>query len=400
MSILILNNTDRYIPYKEWLSHLNEDLILITSKAITEEFENKGYKEVIGFENYSSNGCVELKALELYEQYQYSSIVATGERDLIRAGKLRDLLHLEGQSGSSALAFRDKTVMKRYAHSAGLKVPHFKLVEDTMDIISFIRGNGYPAIVKPVDGAASEGTHILKNDEDLEKLLISGVSKKSEIEEFIEGDMYHIDGLVINGQIKLIHPSKYLSGCLAFNESSALVSVMLDDNNVLFDKLVTYTTRLLEVLPTPENTAFHAEIFVTPEHELVLCEIASRNGGGKINQSYEYAFHVNLREAMVQSQCGVPVIHEIPSAQPDFYTGFILIPPKDGVITKLPMECPLSCVVDYNLNAELGGKYKHASKSTDFIASFIVKGESEDIVTSHLTKTLNWFEKSIEWRLE
>lgn len=58
-----------------------------------------------------------------------------------------------------------------------------------------------------------------------------------DIEVFCVGEMYHIDGFVHDGDVKLCWPSKYTNPCVDFNNSKYLASYSLLPNNPLTPKL-------------------------------------------------------------------------------------------------------------------------------------------------------------------
>lgn len=58
-----------------------------------------------------------------------------------------------------------------------------------------------------------------------------------DIEVFIKGEMYHIDGFVHDNDIKLCWPSKYTNPCVDFNNSKYLASYSLLPTNPLRVKL-------------------------------------------------------------------------------------------------------------------------------------------------------------------
>ncbi|MGF7046238.1 hypothetical protein J2T13_000714 [Paenibacillus sp. DS2015] len=400
MTVLILNNLPASIyEYNEWLS--NSEKLLITSKESADGFRKEDFKEIIGFENYTVNGNVELKAIELYEKYKYEYIVATGEFDLLRAGKLRDMFGISGQTWESALAFRDKTVMKEYAKKGGIKVPAYKKIQDSLDIIIFIKEHGYPVVVKPVDGAGATDTTALYNENDLQLFLSKGTGSKLEIEKFIEGNMYHIDGIILNNELAFIWPSRFINNCLSFKSNSLVGGQILDRNESLFNRLLNFVKSLINSLPTPQNTAFHAEVFHTFDDELVLCEIASRIAGASINEVILHAFNINLRQIMVQAQSNIfenKNISEISKInEPIEYTGWLIIPPKQGTLLNLPTEKPPQWVKEYKCHGQVGKTYEDINNIVECIASFVVSGNSADIVSERILEAADWIDKSLIW---
>lgn len=400
MSILIFNRLPDYdVPYDEWLEVLNEDLYLMTNTTYCKDFTN--YKQTYCFEDYDFNHAVEFTALKLYQQTPYRTIVATAERDILRAARLREFLGLEGQSLDSALAFRDKVKMKSILKNAGIRVPDYARLDSAIDLYKFVQSRGYPAVVKPVDGMGSRNTTVLENDQDTLQYLSGGLDHNLEVEEFIEGEMYHIDGLILNGQIVLCWPSKYLNHCLAFHEGKYLGSYLLSPQNPLTPRLQTYVQSILAILPSPLNTTFHAEVFHTPKDELILCEVACRTGGSRICEEYRQAFGIDLTKLSVQAQCGISV--QLPKrvkekSGPKAQYGFIGIPPKSGMFVTGPAAEELPAwVTEYRLLARPGQVYDGAHTSVDYTVTLVVTGRSEQEVLDRIVGVADFFDERLEW---
>ncbi|SFX57131.1 ATP-grasp domain-containing protein [Thermoactinomyces sp. DSM 45891] len=396
MSILIMNKTG--YPYDDWLKDLNEDLLLLTTSEKARGAVN--YHLVEGFENYRTNGEMEIRALELYETHKFDAIIVTSEYDLIRAARLREQLGIEGQSLESAIAFRDKTVMKKLAREKGLNVPEFSPLESPLDLYKFIQKHGYPVIVKPIDGVGSCHTVIIKDRDDLMTFLSKGLAVHLEVEKFIEGDMYTVDGLVINGEMVLCWPSKYINGCLAFQDELFNGGYLLESENPLLPRLVEFTQKLLKALPTPKNTSFHAEVFHTPHDELVLCEIASRTGGGFIREKIIQGFGIDLVKLSVQAQCGLveqvsASLSNVPKLE--MLGGYLLVPAKKGVLKEMPADPLPEWVTQYKVTAHCGQKFNEISSSGDYIAKVLIKGESEAQVQNRIDELAMWFENRVIW---
>ncbi|WP_242218895.1 acetyl-CoA carboxylase biotin carboxylase subunit family protein [Bacillus cereus group sp. BfR-BA-01380] len=400
MSILVLNlSSHNKVPYEEWLSSLGEDIVLLNASKRVEEFKNKNYAYIEGFENYEINNFVEARALELHKKFKFRRVIAISELDLIRASYLREAFEIPGQKTDSAQIYRDKVKMKKKAMESNMQVPTFSKITNALDLIDFIDKNGYPVVVKPVDSAGSVGTSVLKNESDLKVLLTSGIKENLEVEQFIKGDMYHVDGVIVNNQIIVNWPSIYVNGCLAFQEGKYLGSHMLHGNNPLTMRLKDFVTNILKSFPTPADTAFHAEVFHTDDDELILCEIASRVGGARVNDVIEYAFDVNLLKVWVQSQCNVENIDKYYNKEvlPNKLYGWIIIPPKNGTFISPPDGDPPIQVVDYQVTAAKGQKFNGATMSVDKVASFIVSDTNEDLLKSKIIKLAEWFEKNSIW---
>ncbi|MGB8956216.1 MAG: ATP-grasp domain-containing protein [Tumebacillaceae bacterium] len=399
MSILIMSKMAyAQAPYDDWLQDLEEDLIVLTTPDHAAQGQN--YHHVEAFGAFDTNPCIEVRAMELAEEHDFRVIFGPSECDLLRAARLRETLGIKGQSYESALAFRDKTVMKTYLKQAGIRVPHFAKIHSALDIYQFIQQHGYPVVVKPVDGIGSKNTAVLRNRNDLISYLQEDLATNLEVETFVEGEMYHVDGLILNGEIVLIWPSKYTTGCLAFQDGTSNGSYLLGAENPMTARLIDYVKQVLGALPTPEHVSFHAEVFHTPQDELVFCEIAGRTGGGHIRQAFKTGFGVDLNQISVQAQCGIKFDSAdfATGAQvPRQYCGFLMVPSKKGVLRKVPEGRYADWVTQSKITAAPNQVFNGSVSSADTIGLFFVEGESEEQVISRLQELTGWLERSFVW---
>src|SRR5438874_9751906 len=118
MSILILNRLPlEVVPYADYLQSCGEDLyVLSDAEAMGTEDRaraaRRSFRHLEVIPRFETSGMMEVRAVELHATARFRRIVAVSEYDLLRAGQLRDVLGIEGQTYASALAFRDKLRMK------------------------------------------------------------------------------------------------------------------------------------------------------------------------------------------------------------------------------------------------------------------------------------------------
>jgi hypothetical protein len=314
MALLILSRASvEQRPYGEWLERASEEILVLAKDSPQHEFATRSISYLEWFKNYDSSPLLEMRAEELSRRFPISHVIAAAETDLIRAARMRERLGLSGQSVESAVAFRNKVVMKTLLQARGVSVPRFQAVESVLDVLSFWKEQSAPIVVKPRLGYGSIGVEILRSHADLVRLAEKGASfENTEVEEFVEGELYHIDGLFVNGTIVFAWPSRYLKGSMAHPSSLYNGSLMLAPENPLTSRLTEFCLSVLRALPTPPATTFHAEVFVKADGQMVLCEIASRTAGVGIRIMLDYAFGFDVNRAWLQAQCGL-----VPDGLPD-----------------------------------------------------------------------------------
>ncbi|MFH8716321.1 hypothetical protein ACH4GC_34220, partial [Streptomyces zaomyceticus] len=118
MNYLILNRSALAIrPYREWMGDGHRLLLITDARALSADDEIRGgqlasFDATVPLVDYHDSVLVEREALRLHAEFGFDEIIALSEFDLLRAARLRDLLGLRGQNEESAIAFRDKLVMK------------------------------------------------------------------------------------------------------------------------------------------------------------------------------------------------------------------------------------------------------------------------------------------------
>lgn len=383
-------------PYDKWAADAGADLYLLVAE---EKFEQ--YRHVPGarcFAEYRSGGAVEQAALELAGRVGLDAVVARMESDVLRAARLREILGVPGQDFASAVAFRDKRVMKDLVRAGGLAVPEFAPVRVELDLIAFVREHGYPAVVKPAFGSGSTGTTVLRGPADLAALLRGGLPEHAEVERFVDGVMYVVDGLVAEGEVVASFVSRYVNDCLSFRSGGFLAEAQLTTADPLVPRLAGYAREVLGCLPVPACMTFHLEVFRTPADDLVLCEVASRTGGALTTAAVRAASGFDLDREWFRGQLGQPLLAgAVQGAAPGHGAGWVLFYPEDGTLRALPQGPPPGFVVAERRRVRVGGSYAAGQKSAMYACAYVVTGADADEVEHHAAELAGWYAAGVRW---
>jgi ATP-grasp domain len=388
----------------EWAEVIKTSVVLFTGSEdpqMLQALRASGvFSHIETFSSMPSNDLVEKRAIDLHQVWQFKKIISLTEADLLRAARLRETLRLPGQSVRSAQLFRDKFEMKTLALSHGVPVARFSKVCDTLDLLDFINKVGYPVVIKPLSGRGSADTFVIRNDQDLNSKLQDGIFGATNrlpdllAEEFIEGDMYHIDGLFLRGKKVAINASRYLNDCLSFVNGSAIGSHLLENENPLKARIEDFVENILtRVFPLPEDSIFHVEVFVTPAGNIVLCEVACRVGGNGIQDPTTLLQGIDIKMEYVRSECcdstHAPLC--VNTAKSAMIAGRVLIPPQTGLLTKTPTSCPFPWVVKIKLNGKLGRNYHKMERSNDEILNALIVAKTELEFAHRMDQIVAWY---------
>ncbi|NPC94205.1 ATP-grasp domain-containing protein [Bacillus sp. WMMC1349] len=391
MSILVLNSYDQHLNLEEIVPEKLSEMVVLTTPKLNNNHKFQYYEEI---ESISENECAESRIRELTKYYQFDSLIAHDEYDMVRAGRMRDRFGIPGQTEQSSLSFRHKTIMKEHARQS-VRTPLFQEVQSIFDVYEFADEHGYPLIVKPVDQGASRDIFVIRNENDIKEFSRQKLKYSYEVETFIDGEMYHIDGLYVDGKEVLISISKYWNGCMAFKTNASLGSYQLSQKSGEFQEVYSFFQKLLTSFDCPEHVVYHGEVF--REHdsgELVFCEIASRYGGGYILQAVEATYGINLKTEWLRSQCGLNMRGELKAET--LLHGFLLIPPYQGKLLDRPEKVPFDWVKIYD-KSELGADFTNPRRSIDKAAGFMIEGDNEQVLQYRLNKLDAWMRSQFKW---
>jgi len=390
-------------------------LLLITLKKEMDFSGENAYEHIETVDDYDS-GYVEWLAYELNKKYHFTHIISLTEGDVIRVARIREKLGIlgENQSIESGLRYRDKFVMKQILLNNGLSVPNFASVESVTDLLKFVEARGYPVVVKPRKGYGSINTAIIKNDDDLFQYIQKyfhghGLDNALdfEVESFINGQMFHIDGIVINGEVKIVWPSKYVNTVVDFEKNPFIAGFTLSNDNPVTHRLQSYIVDVIKALGGPKCFPFHAEAWHTVDDDIVLCEIASRGGGGGIKLEIKEAFGLDMDRTWSQFQCEDYITNRDllnedtwETIKPEQLTGWIYIYPHKGKLLQIPDDCKEDYCLGFIPYATNDTEFKDRTSCFDAVASILVKGDTEEEVEKNINRVYSWWEQNTKWEIE
>ncbi|HRE27564.1 MAG TPA: ATP-grasp domain-containing protein [Anaerolineales bacterium] len=225
------------------------------------------------------------------------TLVALDDFDVETAGLLRAHLRLPGQGETAARAFRDKLTMRELARAAGVRVPEYTRVVNYDELRDFMARVPAPWVLKPRSEASAMGIRKLHEAEQLWRALdqLGDTQSYFVLEQFVPGDVFHVDSLVDNGRPVFSRASAYARPPMnVYHEGGVFGSRTLATDAALTQGLLEINTRTLAALGMVRG-ANHAEfIRGHADGELYFLECAARVGGANIAEMVEYASGVNL----------------------------------------------------------------------------------------------------------
>lgn len=205
-------------------------------------------------------------------------IFARRELLILPAAELREEFGIPGMRPAVARCFRDKVVMKEILAGAGIRVPRWFPVADSPERVPW----SGRVVLKPRDANASRGI-VVCEDYDCARKLIAERSREPdfveryEIEEYLDGPVYAIDGFLFQGEPVAVQATRYVGTCLNYEDGHPSGTVQQDAA-----ELVAWACRCVRALGGRTLT-FHLEAIITPDGPAFL-EVAARGGGGYLSE--------------------------------------------------------------------------------------------------------------------
>lgn len=161
----------------------------------------------------------------------------------------------------------------------------------------------FPMFIKPIDLVSSIGTYYIPDNITLTQVLehIQQEPWTFEIDEFIDGALFHCDVVVYNQRVTFFMASRYANPLAQFSKGCPMGSIPVNDP-MLQEQLKEFSLHIIKALGW-FSSAFHIEVFQNKATgELIFLEAAARTPGALVPEMYELMFGHNLEELYFASQ--------------------------------------------------------------------------------------------------
>ena len=249
---------------------------------------------------------------------QIDRIVALDDFDVELAAMLREYIRVPGMGETTARAFRDKLAMRGRARSGGIRCPDFVQVLNTDRIREWTSRIPPPWVMKPRSQAAAVGIKKLHNADELWQAIDAAGDGHADylLEQFVAGDVFHVDSIVFNRQPVFAMVSRYATPPMAVaHEGGIFVTRTLPADDGIVEPLREMNTRVLTSFGLRQGVS-HTEFIRGADGELYFLETSARVGGAFIVDVIEAASGINLwREWARVEIAGEAGAYELPALE-------------------------------------------------------------------------------------
>jgi biotin carboxylase len=224
-------------------------------------------------------------------------IVALDDFDVEKAAALREHLRIPGMGDTTSRYFRDKLAMRTQAASRGIPVPDFLHVLNHEEISQFAKQVKFPFIVKARLLAGAHGLKKVNNEEELWSRINELGDEQSFflIEKFVPGNIYHVDSIVYENEVRFALASQYGKPPFEVAHSGRVfTSRTVLRGSEIEQKLLALNEKVIRAMGLLRGVSHTEFIEADEDGELYFLETSARVGGANIADLVEAASGINL----------------------------------------------------------------------------------------------------------
>lgn len=296
-----------YFKGAEFLRELKRQgcrVVLVTKEKFRhEDWPFESLDEFIPLPNDSTPEFFVYSVAQLARPRKIHAVVALEEFDVLTAALVREHLRLPGMGSTTARHFRDKLAMRVEARDAGVKVPEFVHVLNYQELSEYMSRVPAPWVMKPRTDVSAIGIMKMNDSEQVWRTIdmldardrLSERSNNYVLEQFVPGEVYHVDSLVENGEVLFAGIHKYGRPPMnVAHDGGVFTTRTVEYGSADHDALEAINRNLIKGLKLRRG-ATHAEFIKSAASgEFYFLEIAARVGGAFIAETLEAASGINI----------------------------------------------------------------------------------------------------------
>lgn len=298
ITVLCLASDFKGVPFIEEINRLDARILLL----VKEDAARKAwpYDKIDGFfqmPDLYTQPDITYAVSYLARSHKIDRVVALDDYDVATAASLREHLRLPGMNESTARHFRDKLAMRVKARESGIKVPDFSAVFNYDDLRNFMGHVAAPWVLKPRFEAGARGIRKLHDAEEVWRALEELGDQQSYylLEQFLPGDVYHVDSIIWQGEPLFALVSKYGAPPLSITQGGGIFNTRtLARDSDESQGLVESNKIILRALGHEQGIAHTEFIRSSADNQFYFLETAARVGGANIDRMVKAASGIEL----------------------------------------------------------------------------------------------------------
>jgi hypothetical protein len=224
-------------------------------------------------------------------------IVALDDFDVETAAALREHLRIPGMGETTVRHFRDKLAMRLKARESRIGVPEFVGVIHYDAVRRFMENTPAPWVLKPRSMAGAIGIKKIHRAEELWPALdlLGDMQSFYLLEQFVPGDVFHVDCIVSERQVVFALASGYGRPPMEVSHGGGIFTTRIlerESDDAL--RLVAENQRVMAAFGMVRGVSHTEFIKARSDGRICFLETSARVGGAHIVELVEAATGLNL----------------------------------------------------------------------------------------------------------
>jgi len=227
----------------------------------------------------------------------FDRLVPLDDFDLEMAAFLREHLRIPGMGESTTRYFRDKLAMRMKAQESGINVPEFIHVLNHGRLADFMQRVPPPWVLKPRMMAGAIGIQKLQSAAEVWSAVNTLGDEQSFylLERYVPGDIFHVDSIVYEKEIRFAVASGYGAPPLDVSHSGGIFTTrLLERGSADEQALLAENRRVLPALGLLRGVSHTEYIKGREDGKIYFLETSARVGGANIAELVEAATGINM----------------------------------------------------------------------------------------------------------
>src|ERR1017187_1072729 len=332
MTILCLASYDKGHEFLRECKRQGCNVVLLTSESIRQSahFPTESIDEIfyMADDDHRWNLAHTLNAVSYLARTRiFDLIVPLDDFDVEVAAMLREHLRIPGMGETTTHYFRDKLAMRMRAADAGIRVPDFVHVLNHGQVAAFLERVPGPWVLKPRSMAGAIGIHKVASAQELWEIVHALGDEQSRyvLERFVAGEIFHVDSIVYERQVRFAISSGYGKPPLEVARSGGIFTTrILERESETARRLLAENQRLLAELGRVRAVSHTEYIIGRDDGPVYFLETSAPVGGARIAELVEAAVGINLwAESAKVELAGGHVPYAPPQPRED-YAGLVV----------------------------------------------------------------------------
>lgn len=272
--------------------------------------------EAVGFENADKYAVINIvneeECLEFAKKEKIDGVLtAATDYGVLTASYIAEHMELPGLDYSVAKLIKNKYLVRKCLFEKNVDDTEqtYEVNADT-DIFLIAGKLNYPVMVKPCDGSGSRGASRVDSQKELQEAcefaMAGSITRRAEIESFIDGEEYGVESLVINGQPHVLGVmKKWMTEPPYYAELGHAIPCGLPVE--LENRIVECVKKALKALGINHGSV-NMDLLVTKEGKIHIIDVGARMGGNMIGPCIiPYGTGIDYMGNMLKAAVGDPI---------------------------------------------------------------------------------------------